>query len=138
MIYPDRTVRLLYVEDDPEAARLFARRLGWFRAVRFEVEQASDLQTALACLANEAYDAVLLDLSLPDGEAMSTLAAAGALARRVPIIVLTGNDDADTALLAARLGVQDYLCKNDQDGLSVGHAVLEAIERHRWVRGATA
>ncbi len=136
MIRLSGPMRVLYVEDDPEAARLFARRLAWFRAVKFEVEVASDLQTALGLLSREHFDAVLLDLSLPDGEVMSTLAAAGAIARRVPIVVLTGNDDQDVAVLAARLGVQDYLHKADQDGLSVGRALLEALERHRWVRAA--
>lgn len=134
MLRINRPLSVLYVEDDPEAARLFLRRLNWFRAVTLDVVHVADLQGALERLATDHFDLLLLDLALPDGNEMSTLAAAGAMARRIPIVILTGNGDPDVSLLAARLGVQSYLEKEQQDGLSVGRALVEAFERHRWVR----
>jgi DNA-binding response OmpR family regulator len=136
MLRRPESVRVLYVEDDPEASRLFSRRLAWSSTVRFDVEAVSDLQSALSMLSTRSFDLVLLDLSLPDAETMSTLVAAGAIARSIPIVVLTANDDDEIALLAARLGVQDLLVKSQQLGRSVERSLLNAIERHRWVRGA--
>ena len=129
-------LRVLMVEDDVDAARLFARRLAWSATADFRVSQAPDLQSALACIEHDEFDALLLDLSLPDAPATSTLAAAGAISRHLPIVVLTGTDDDDLAVLAARLGVQDYLVKDAQDSRSLSRAILAAVHRHPWVRAA--
>ncbi len=134
MTNPKPVLRVLLVEDDVDAARLAERRLRWSAIASFVVTQAPDLQSALARLEREEYDAVLLDLALPDAQATSTLSAAGAIARHVPIVVLTGNDDDDLAVLAARLGVQDYLVKERQDSRSLSRAILAAVNRHPWVR----
>ncbi len=136
MIQLNRALRILHVEDDPDAARLFARWLAWFRPVTLDVVQASDLKTALELLERDSFDALLLDLRLPDGEEWSTLAVAGEVARWLPVVVLTGNDDTDLASLAGRLGVQSYLAKERQDGLSVGAALVDAFERHHASRSA--
>lgn len=127
------SLHILLVEDDPDTARLIARRLSW--ADRFTVDQAPDLQTALGRIEHEDYDLVLLDLSLPDGEPMSSLAAAGALSRHIPIVILTASDDDGLAQIAARLGVQGYLVKDkSSDTRTLVRSVLAAIHRHRWVR----
>ncbi len=126
-------IRVLLVEDDPDTSRLFARRLAWSRAAQFDVVLADDLQTALREIESGPLDVVLLDLGLPDGDPMSTLAMAGAIARHVPIVVLTAQDDDDLAVMAARLGCQDYLVK-PQDVAHLSRSVLMAIERHQWIR----
>lgn len=130
----DETIRVLLVEDDPDAVRLFARRLAWSPAARFEVEHAPDLQSALGRIERRSYGGVLLDLALPDGESTSTLAAAAAIARHLPIVILTSNEDTELALLAARVGVQDYLVKRHQDAQSLVRALLSAVYRHGFAK----
>lgn len=134
----DEPIRLLMVEDDPDAVRLFARRLASSPLASFEIEHVSDLQSALARIETKSYGAVLLDLSLPDGQSTSTLAAAAAIARHLPIVILTSSEDTELALLAARVGVQDYLVKQHQDANSLVRAVLSAVHRHRYVRRLSA
>ena len=134
MLELNRPLRVLHVEDDPDAARLFARWLAWFRAVTLDVVQVGDLKTALELLERETFDALLLDLQLPDADESNTLGTASEIARRLPVVILTGNDDADLANLAVQLGVKGYLPKAQQDGLSVGSAIVDAFEQHHWPR----
>lgn len=134
MIDRKRTIRVLLVEDDLDCARLYGRVLALSPAAAFEVVHAPDLKTALGLVEREPFDALLLDLALPDGGSLSTLAAAAALSRHLPITILTGNDDDELVQLAGRIGAQDYLVKSEQDGRTLARALLGAIERHRWLR----
>lgn len=134
MLDRERRIRVLLVEDDPDSARLYGRVLTLSPAAAFEVVHAQDLNTALSLVERQPFDAVLLDLALPDGKSRSTLSVAAALSRHLPITILTANDDDELVQLAARSGAQDYLVKTEQDGRTLARALLGAIERHHWVR----
>lgn len=130
-LYP---VRVLFVEDDLETARLFARRLRWSPAARFEVTHFPELDAALGALERLSFDVALVDVGLPDADGMGTVAAIGAVARHVPIVFLTANDDDALAVDAVRAGAQDYLIKQHSDGRTVARALLQALHRHRRER----
>ncbi len=131
------SIHVLLVEDDEDTARLVSRSLSLSAAASFMVTHAGDLQTALGLIEREPFDAVLLDLVLPDGGSMSTIAAAGAIARHVPIAILTSLDEDELVRLSARVGVQEYLVKGEQGPRGLERALLSAIERHRWIRHRT-
>ena len=61
---------------------------------------------AVGRLAEERFDAILLDLSLPDSRGLKTVEQANAVAPQVPIIVMTGLDDEGTAIDAVRGGAR--------------------------------
>jgi DNA-binding response OmpR family regulator len=124
-------VRVLLVEDEIEAARLVTRRLTYYPGVRFEVTHVVDLSSAFSRIEREGFDVMVLDLCLPDGEGFETLASACAVARHLPIVVLTGVDDDQMSLRAIRAGAQDYLIKPLTDVRPVARALLNACERHR-------
>ena len=134
MLEPPKPIHVLLVEDDEDTARLVSRVLSISVAASFVVTRAGDLQTALGLIEREPFDILLLDLSLPDGGSMSTLAAAGAIARHLPIAILTSSDEDDLVRLSARVGVQEYLVKGEQGSRGLERALLAAIERHHWVR----
>lgn len=123
--------RVLLMEDDHDAARLARRRLEWSTLATFEVSHASDLSSGFRMLENGGFDAVLLDLSLPDGQGLSTIGAASVLTRHLPIVILTSADDDQLALTAVRAGAQGYLLKHREDSRSLALAILHAMERHR-------
>lgn len=124
-------IHVLLVEDEVEAARLVTRRLTYYPTVRFTVSHVSDLRSAFKRVEEECFDVMVLDLGLPDGEGFETLASACAIARHLPIVVLTGVDDDQMALRAIRAGAQDYLIKPLTDVRPVARALLNACERHR-------
>src|SRR5260370_35060826 len=74
---------------------------------------------------------VLLDLALPDSFGLDTFSKVYAHSPAVPIIVLTGNDDQNTALSAVKGGAQDYLVKSRLDRRRLGRSMYYSIERKR-------
>ena len=100
-----------------------------------DVTVATGLTAALAAVQSDTFDAVLLDLNLPDSRGLSTLEAVLAADRRVAIVVLTGIDDARQAQDAVRLGAQDWLTKGQPDPDLVLRALRYAAERKRLTEG---
>ncbi len=101
-------------------------------AGRFEVTHVESMAEAVRRLQNGDFDAVLLDLSLPDSRGLATVEQATALGARLPIIVLTGLNDEALATEAVRKGAQDFLLKDQRlDGPTLARTIRYAIERKR-------
>ncbi len=124
-------IRVLLVEDNPGDVRLFLELLRETGAGHVKVDHVDRLATALERLSNQAFDVVLLDLSLPDAHGLDTLVRAHAHAPSVPIVVLTGLDDQALAVKAVRAGAQDYLVKGRVDGDLLVRSMRYATERAR-------
>lgn len=122
-------IRLLLVEDNEADAVLLQHTLAEAGEELFQVVHAAGMAEAVACLAKASFDAILLDLSLPDSRGVETVVRANAAAPRVPIVVMTGWDDEATAVEAVRRGAQDYLIKGHVDGRFLAGAIRYAMER---------
>jgi PAS domain S-box-containing protein len=120
---------VLLVEDESAYAVLVEAFLRDAVSSPFELTHEKRLQPALARLAAEAPDVILLDLTLPDSQGLDTCRQVKAAAPAVPVIVLTGNDDEKVAVQAVREGAQDYLVKGQFDGRTLVRVVRYAIER---------
>jgi len=121
------SVDLLIVEDNPADARLVELMLaevGGFRCTKVQ-----SLAAAIQSMADYPPDAVLLDLSLPDGQGMTTVEKIRVAAPGLPIIICTGLDDESMGLMALQHGCQDYLVKGQGDGTLIRRTILYAIER---------
>ncbi len=126
--------RVLLVEDSPDFAALVRQVLETSGIARFDVDHVERLDYAMAQLAAEPYDAVLLDLSLPDAKGHRTIEMACTFAETLPIVVLTGNDDEQLALEAIEDGVEDYLVKSQVHRRTLPGRIQRAIARHRRSR----
>ena len=122
-------VRALLVEDDQGDARLLQEMLVDAGAAPSELVWSQRLDEALQRLSAEPFDVILLDLSLPDSQGLETFITVHVYSPHVPIVVLTGLDDASTALNAVGGGAQDYLVKGHVDGQLLMRAIRYAIER---------
>jgi two-component system, cell cycle sensor histidine kinase and response regulator CckA len=127
----DPAIAVLLVEDNAGDARLLQEFLREVASTRFELTQADRLDEAIACLAQNRFDIVLLDLSLPDSQGLNTFLELHRQAPSLPIIVLTGLDDETLAMKAMHEGAQDYLPKGQVDGHLLGRSIRYAIERQR-------
>jgi sigma-B regulation protein RsbU (phosphoserine phosphatase) len=128
---PPPPTRVLLVEDNPGDARLIREFIREADAESFDVERAERLDAALARLAQEGVDLVLLDLSLPDSHGIETFRKLHTAAPNVPTIVLSGLNDESVALQAVHDGAQDYLMKGQGDGRLLVRAMRYALERAR-------
>src|ERR671925_600648 len=102
---------VLLVDDNLADAILTADILGQGSLGRFTVSRAATFAEAKQRLSSARYDAVLLDLILPDVEGLEAVKAVLAIAPDVPLVVLSGLDDERLALEAVLNGAQDYLIK---------------------------
>jgi PAS domain S-box-containing protein len=124
-------LRVLLVEDNPADARLVEEMLKETGPTPISLVHAGRLRQALNYLQSEGFNAVLLDLSLPDSAGLDTFVTARKAAPGAPIVVLTGLLDEEVAVRAVREGAQDYLVKGQVDGPLLYHSIRYAIERHR-------
>jgi len=123
--------RVLLIEDNPDDALLIREALAEAGEAPLALEHLDRLSAGLERLAQGGIDLVLLDLSLPDSHGLDTLATVNARAPSVPVVVLTGRDDAELATQALRLGAQDYLVKGQTDSNLLERSLRYAVERHR-------
>ncbi|HXE72049.1 MAG TPA: response regulator [Candidatus Nitrosotenuis sp.] len=124
-------MRVLLVEDSPADAALIQEILEEAARPPITLVHVERLSQALARL-EERFDVVLLDLSLPDSQGLETFERVRTSG--VPVVVLSGLDDEDTALAAVARGAQDYLVKGRADGPSLVRALRYARERHRLLQ----
>ena len=122
-------VRVLMVEDDPMQAKLIQGLLERVGQGRFEMRHLLRLDEAIPLLASHAFDAVLLDLTLPDSEGLATFERMYAAADEIPVVVLTGVDDITLAAKAVEEGAHDYLVKGKIDGDRLVRALHFAVKR---------
>ena len=106
-------MRVLYVEDDPVAARLTQASLGQ-RGIR--VDLARDGGEGLRMVREGAYDLVLLDRSMPVRDGLEVLAELRDQPDTPPIVMVTASDDAEVAVQALKLGAVDYVIKDVAGG----------------------
>ena len=101
---------LLLVEDDPDTRALLAAQLADYG---FHIDTAHSGREGLDRCRRRAPDLVLLDIGIPapDGFAVLGELRADPQLARVPVLLLTGRDDAASKVQGFRLGAQDYLTK---------------------------
>ncbi len=124
-------MRLLYIEDDPSFAKLLHAELLAYRSVLWDLVHAVSLDEASARIAEEEFDAVLADLSLPDSEGLATCEQLSRTAPHLPIVVISKTADLAIALTAINLGAQDFIFKGSISGRQVMRRVRFAIERRK-------
>jgi serine phosphatase RsbU (regulator of sigma subunit) len=128
---PGRRIRALLIEDNPDDARLIGLMLREADGDSFELRHVERLEDGLQELGNGEIDVVLSDLSVPDSHGLETFQRLHARAPHVPIIVLSGLNDASLALSAVHQGAQDYLIKGEVNGQLLARSMRYAIERKR-------
>lgn len=151
-----RLLKVLLVEASLEEAELFKELLAQSRAIRFELTHVQRFSEMLDLLEQDSFDAILLDLSLPDTQGLETLIKARCIlfssapqrvsasrdrpiatspclrrspVQPIPIIVLTDRDDEELAVRTIRRGAQDCLVKGQIDTPTLTRSLRFAIER---------
>jgi len=127
--------RVLLVEDS-HADAAFAERALLVSDGEFDVTITSRLDAGIDRLA-EGFDAILLDLTLPDSAGPETVVRMRAAAREVPIVVLTSEEGHEIADRCMRAGADAYRQKGRMGPSELGHVLSRAIERgHAPIGGA--
>ena len=137
-----RDLKILLIEDNPGDAFLIREMLSTVNGrsqttTFFGLVMARQLSEGLEAIRDIAFDAILLDLNLPDSTQLDTFTAVHTQAPTVPTLILTGFNDEQLARQAVTLGAQDYLPKDTLDHQMLSRAIRHAIERQELIRKLT-
>ncbi|SFD92116.1 PAS domain S-box-containing protein/diguanylate cyclase (GGDEF) domain-containing protein [Thiohalospira halophila DSM 15071] len=126
---------VLLVEDNPADAQLVRDLLEAIEETTFTVTTVHRLAEAQQKADEAAFDVVLLDMGLPDSEGLVTVQAfRGGPGSHLPLVVMTGREEAHLGREALRFGSQDFLRKQDLAPPMLERILLYAVERHRTQR----
>lgn len=123
-----RVLNILAIEDNPADLKLLKTYLD---GLPFNLTGTDRLAKGLKLIDGQAFDAILLDLSLPDAQGIDTFYELHCHAPHIPILVLTGLDDETVGSEAVQAGAQDYLVKGQLPPALLGRAIRYAVERHQ-------
>src|SRR5262245_45060937 len=101
-------MRLLLIEDNERLSAAVAQNL---KVAGFAVDRIGLAADAPAALAAARYDAIVLDLGLPDGDGMQILETARGRGDGTPILILTARDGLEDRIKGLNSGADDYLLK---------------------------
>jgi two-component system cell cycle sensor histidine kinase/response regulator CckA len=124
-------IDVLIVEDNTDHAELLRLQLGESRDAFGRMESTPDLAGALRSLSASRFDAVLLDLNLPDSRGIDTVARLCAQAPDPAVVVTTSEVEPSLGLEAIHQGAQDYLVKGTLTAAELGRSVVHAVQRQR-------
>lgn len=101
-------MRILLVEDDPDAAHVLAKGL---REQAYAVDVASDGEAAAFMAATNDYDGIVLDLMIPLVDGITVCRRIRETGSPVPILMLTARDGVESRVAGLDAGADDYLVK---------------------------
>lgn len=99
---------VLLVEDDEGVRRVLRKAL---LGRGYRVETATNGREALGLLSEHVFDVVVSDINMPELNGIQLLRAVRAHDLELPVLLMTGAPDVETASLAVELGAQQYLLK---------------------------
>ncbi|EKF74237.1 two-component response regulatory protein [Alcanivorax hongdengensis A-11-3] len=99
--------RILIVEDEPRLSQLLA---DYLEHAQYQTQQTDSAEQAVKLAGSGEFQAMLLDIMLPDGDGMDVCRAVRQHSQ-LPILMLTARVDEVDRLLGLELGADDYICK---------------------------
>jgi two-component system response regulator MprA len=99
---------ILVVDDEPGVRESLSRAL---RLERHEVAEAEDGQEALERIAERTWDAIVLDVSMPEPDGLEVCRRLRGMGDRTPVLMLTARDAIDDRVAGLDAGADDYLVK---------------------------
>jgi len=126
-------LKVLLVEDNPDHAELIQLTLRKEK-LNYRIHLAASGEECLAKLAEERYDLVLLDYSLPKMNGLEVLARIGEKGYDIPVIMITGQGDELIAVKAMKSGAYDYVIKSREHLVTLSLVILRTIERNKIAR----
>lgn len=102
--------KILIIEDEAAIRRVLTKILSE-ESKDYQVEEAGDGLEGINKIREEDYDLVLCDIKMPKMDGVEVLEAARKLKPEVPMVMISGHGDLDTAVNTMRLGAFDYISK---------------------------
>lgn len=120
------TIRILYVDDDPDDLFLFSTILKKIKEPEYQIFSAASFEEALI-KAKDHYDVYLVDYKLGKETGLELIQKIKSLQKHAPVIMLTGMNTGSIDKEAMKLGASDYLIKGEFDARTLDRTLRYAI-----------
>ena len=102
--------RILIIEDEASIRRVLTKILSEENDA-YQVDDAEDGLIGLEKIKNNDYDLVLCDIKMPKMDGVEVLEAVKKIKPEIPMVMISGHGDMETAIQTMRLGAFDYISK---------------------------
>jgi len=102
--------KILIIEDEAAIRRVLTKILSEEND-SYKVEEAEDGLQGLEKVKNEEYDLILCDIKMPKMDGVEVLEAVKKIKPEIPMVMISGHGDLETAIQTMRLGAFDYISK---------------------------
>ncbi|MGV6828939.1 MAG: sigma-54-dependent transcriptional regulator [Flavobacteriales bacterium] len=102
--------KILIIEDEPAIRRVLAKIISEENK-NYEVSEAEDGLQGIGLIKKEDFDLILCDIKMPKMDGVEVLEAVKKIKPEIPIVMISGHGDLDTAVNTMRLGAFDYISK---------------------------
>jgi len=102
--------KILIIEDEPAIRRVLTKILSEEND-SYQVEEAEDGLSGMEKIKNTDYDLILCDIKMPKMDGVEVLEATKKIKPEIPIVMISGHGDMETAIQTMRLGAFDYISK---------------------------
>lgn len=102
--------KILVIEDEAAIRRVLTKILSE-ESDSYQVEEAEDGLSGLEKIKNDDYDLILCDIKMPKMDGVEVLEAIKKIKPEIPVVMISGHGDLDTAVNTMRLGAFDYISK---------------------------
>ena len=123
--------KILVIEDESAIRRVLVKILSEENDT-YQVDEAEDGLAGVEKIKNEDYDLILCDIKMPKMDGVEVLTAVKKIKPEIPIVMISGHGDLDTAVNTMRLGAFDYISK-PPDLNRLLNTVRNALDRKELV-----
>jgi DNA-binding NtrC family response regulator len=125
-----RSCSILLVEDDTTFARIVQNHLGESTGIQFRVTWKESVESAITELStNKSFDLIITDSKFPISSGLELALHLNQSETKIPLVFLTGSRDFKVAIEAMKLGIEDYLLKEDLPDSSLPRKIINIIDR---------
>ena len=123
--------KILVIEDEAAIRRVLVKILSEENDA-YKVDEAEDGLSGIEKIKNEDFDLILCDIKMPKMDGVEVLEAVKKIKPEIPIVMISGHGDLDTAVNTMRLGAFDYISK-PPDLNRLLNTVRNALDRKELV-----
>lgn len=123
--------KILIIEDEAAIRRVLVKILSEENDT-YQVEEAEDGLVGIEKIKNDDYDLILCDIKMPKMDGVEVLEATKKIKPEIPIVMISGHGDLDTAVNTMRIGAFDYISK-PPDLNRLLNTVRNALDRKELV-----
>ncbi len=123
--------KILIIEDEA-AIRRVLKKIITEESDKYQVEEAEDGLSGIEMIKNNDYDLVLCDIKMPKMDGVEVLEKTQKIKPEIPMLMISGHGDLDTAVQTMRMGAFDYISK-PPDLNRLLNAVRNALDKKNLV-----